>query len=743
MSQTRDFSSFVRIRGDGTAEMDLAVEGVTCGGCMRRIETGLQSLEGILEARMNFTDRRLAVRWSAQRQDAGTIVDAVGRLGYTAHPFVVRRAEDGEAEEAKRLLRALGVAGFAAMNIMLLSVSVWAGNASDITPETRDFFHWVSALIALPASAYAGQPFFRSAFAALRRKTTNMDVPISIGVVLALGLSLYETITHGAHAYFESPVMLLFFLLCGRYLDHAMRVKTRSAAASLAALRADTAHRLDAADRLVEVPAAALRVGDRILVRPGDRVAADGIVASGLSEIDESLVTGETALRAVKPGDAIHAGTRNFTGALTVRVTAAKDHTLLDEVERLLRKAQEGRTLGVPIADRAARLYAPVVHSAAALTFLGWIALGAGAHEALFVAISVLIITCPCALALAAPVVQVIAAGRLFRSGVLLNSGDALERLARTNTVVFDKTGTLTLPEARVVNASRVPADLMQIASRLALSSHHALAAAVAREGGTRVPYEGVVEHPGEGIRVVVDGQEARLGSFAFCEVQPLPAGAGSTSAIAFRHGERTAVFEVRQQLRPDAAAVVRGLQASGLDVRIFSGDRPQAVEPVARTLGVSDWRAAMKPADKIAALEELKQAGRHVLMVGDGLNDAPALAAAQVSLSPITAAELSQAQADAVFLGTRLGPVAEALVTARLARRLTVENLAFAALYNAFAVPIAMLGWVTPLVAAAAMSASSVAVVVNALRLNRRKPPAQTKAETAAALPGAHWSVS
>ena len=384
--------------------------------------------------------------------------------------------------------------------------------------ETRDFFHWLSALIALPAGAYAGQPFFQSAWRAIRTRQLNMDVPISLGVIVALGMSLVETASHAQHAYFDSATMLLFFLLCGRALDHAMRRKTRAVAGNLAALKAEFAHRFDGAE-LVRVPAAALKAGDRLLVRPGDRVPADGIVLSGTSEIDESLVTGETARRAVAAGAAIHAGAVNFSGALTMRVTAAGSGTLLDEVERLLEKAVTAKSAYVRLADRAARLYAPVVHATAALTVVGWLAAGASVHDAIVTAIAVLIITCPCALALAIPTVQVVASGALFRSGVILNSGDAIERLAEVDTVVFDKTGTLTLPEPRVANAASVGPELMELAARLALSSRHPLAIAVAREARERVPFEGAVEEPGQGVRALIDGCEARLGSAAFCGI--------------------------------------------------------------------------------------------------------------------------------------------------------------------------------------------------------------------------------
>jgi Cu2+-exporting ATPase len=733
MTETRDLSLFVRRQADGTAHMDLAVEGVGCAGCIRKIESGLKELPGIVDARVNFTNRRLAVGWRDKAMNASEVIDALARIGYRAHPFEAGRAESDEAREARRLTKYLAVAGFAAMNIMLLSVSVWSGHAGDMTLETRDFFHWLSALIALPAAAYAGQPFFRNAWSALRIGRVNMDVPISLGVILALGMSVVETANHAEHAYFDSAVMLLFFLLCGRALDHAMRRKTRAVAGNLAALKSEVAHRFEKNGEVVMVPVAALKPDDRLLVRPGERVPADGVVVGGSSEIDDSLVTGETARRAVASGAAVHAGSLNFSGALTVRVTAAGADTLLAEVERLLEKAVVAKSRYLRLADRAAGFYAPVVHTTAALTALGWLIAGASLHDSVVAAIAVLIITCPCALALAIPAVQVVATGALFRSGLILNSGDAIERLAEVDTVVFDKTGTLTLPEPRVDNAADVDPAVLELAARLALSSRHPLAAAVAREARDRTPIADAIEQAGQGVRAVIDGREARLGSASFCGIVD-PAGQRSagetgTSLIAFVHGDRRAVLTVRQTLRPYAGAVVKALVRFGLQIKIMSGDRPSAVEPIAEALGISDWQAGLKPADKIAAIDAMKASGRRVLMVGDGLNDAPALAAAHVSLSPISATDLTQAHADAVFLGERLKPVVDSLAIARRARRLMLQNLILAAVYNAVAVPIAVAGLVTPLIAAIAMSGSSLLVTLNALRA-RMSPPAQAAAE-------------
>ncbi|AXS39677.1 heavy metal translocating P-type ATPase [Breoghania sp. L-A4] len=724
----RDWSAFVTPGEAGDAHMDLAVEGVHCAACMRRIESGLGGLAGVSAARLNLTTHRLAIDWRENEIDAGRIVGALEGMGFKAHPFDPAAARSRDGEEGRALLRCLAVAGFAAMNVMLLSISVWSGNVTDITPETRDFFHWISALIALPAVAYAGRPFFKSAFRAVAARSLNMDVPISIGVTLALMLSLLQTIQHAEHAYFDSAIMLLFFLLIGRFLDQNMRRQTRSFAENIAALRAETATKILSDGSLRDVPLSKVDPGDLVLVRAGERVSVDGVVEEGTSEIDQSLVTGETALAAVGRGAQVFAGTLNASGPLKIRVTAAANGTLLDEVNRLLETASQVKSRYVRLADRAASLYAPLVHGAAALAFLGWWLLaGLGWQPSLVIAISVLIITCPCALGLAIPAVQVVASGLLFKKGVLLNSGDALERLATVDTIVFDKTGTLTLPEPDLANRDAIAEDDLALAGRMAQASRHPLAAALVRATGSLSPVVSAREIAGLGVEAEISGAMVRLGSASFCGAEPDAVEAAladhpAASVIVLRHGERPPVlFLVEQRLRDDAASVVANLARAGYAIEILSGDREAAVGEVARALGIATFAAGLDPRGKIARLDALKAQGRTVLMVGDGLNDAPALASAHVSISPVTAVHLSQAAADAVFLGDKLGAVGSALSIARRARAVMHQNLWLAAGYNMIAVPFAVAGFVTPLLAALAMSGSSIVVTANALRLRWR----------------------
>ncbi|WP_063695309.1 heavy metal translocating P-type ATPase [Bradyrhizobium embrapense] len=721
-----DFSHYLKSAGTGLVHLDLAVEGINCAGCMAKIERNLSAIPDVTSARVNLTDSRLALEWKAGALEPALFVSRLAELGYKAYPFERDDAEALEAQRAQGLLRRLGVAAFAAMNVMMLSVPVWSGNVSDMLPEQRDFFHWLSALIVLPAAAYSAQPFFSSALSALRARGVNMDVPISIGIVLALATSVIETINHAEHAYFDAAIMLIAFLLAGRYLDQNMRRRTRAFAGNLAALKAETATKFISPTEIKTVPAAAIRPGDIVLLRPGERCAVDGNVIEGRSEVDQSLITGETLPAMATPGSAVFAGTLIRSGTLRVRATAASGGTLLDEISRLLDRALQARSRYLRLAERASRLYAPVVHATALLTMLGWLAYGASFHDSIVTAIAVLIITCPCALGLAIPAVQTVASGTLFSSGVLLNAGDAIERIAEIDRVIFDKTGTLTLPELDVANLADIPDDVVKLAGRLALSSRHPVAAAVARKAGVAAPLSNIQEEPGQGVHGFHEGRPIRLGRASFCGADDLAneilCRDPEASVVAFSHGESRYAFAVRQRLRPDAAEVVAGLARMGIAVEIVSGDREPAVRLAAEVLGVHEWRAEVSPVDKIERIEELACRGCKVLMVGDGLNDAPALAAAHASMSPVTATHMSQAVADAVFLGERLAPVLSAVKVSRKALRLMRQNLWLAVVYNVLAVPIAIAGLVTPLIAAAAMSGSSVIVMLNALRARTRE---------------------
>jgi Cu2+-exporting ATPase len=698
------------------------VPGMKCAGCIGKIERELPKAPGIAAARANFSAKRVAIRHDAALGEDALAASLLA-LGFEAQPVSENPLGRDDAERG-RLTRALGVAGFGMMNVMLLSVSVWSGAEG----ATRELFHWLSALIALPVIAYSGQPFFRSAWMALSHRRTNMDVPISIGVILATCMSLYETITGGEHAFFDSAVMLLFFLLAGRALDAAMRDRTRAGIGALLGRMGKSASVIAPDGSTRRVAARDLEPGMLVLVAAGEALAADGEVAEGSGALDNAMLTGESAPEAVSPGSIVHAGAINLASPLRVRLTHVAEDTALAEIARLMDEAGQSRSSYVRIADRASRLYAPVVHALALIAFAGWMMAGAGWHTSLTIAIAVLIITCPCAMGLAVPAAQVVASGALLRRGLLVKDGSALERLAECDVALLDKTGTLTLGEPRA-DVSGLDHEARAVALGLAQASRHplsrGLAAALRAEGVEPAAIEDLRETSGQGLTGLWQGlpvalakpESAADGSFRHLNNLQERGAAGPLLATSLRIGSTRQTIAFADPLRPDVAEALAALKADGLAPSILSGDRAAPVEAVARRLGLAA-RAGASPQDKLAALETLKAAGRRPLMVGDGLNDGPALAAAHASIAPGTASDASQQAADAVFIGEGLMPVALAVRVAKQTMRVVRENFGFSILYNFLAVPLALMGLVTPLVAAIAMSVSSLVVVANSLRL-------------------------
>lgn len=700
----------VTIAADAVCALDetrLTVPGMRCAGCIAKIERGLGKVPGVAAARVNFSAKRVAVRHDSTL-DESALVAALNDLGFEAHPAVAGSREQ-EDLEARALIRALGVAGFGMMNIMLLSVSVWSG----ATGPTRDLFHWLSALIALPVVAYSGRPFFVSALAALRRGRTNMDVPISIGVLLATALSVYETATGGAHAYFDGAVMLLFFLLAGRALDAAMRNRTRAGMGALLGRMGRSASVIQPDGSIRRLEASRLEPGMLMLVAAGEALAADGVVESAEGAVDNAMLTGESTPQPVGNGDLVHAGAINLLDPLRVRITAVAGDTALAEIARIMDEAGQSRSRYVRIADRASRLYAPLVHALAALAFAGWMIAGAGWHQSLVIAIAVLIITCPCAMGLAVPAAQVVASGALIRKGLLVKDGSALERLAEVDVALFDKTGTLTLGEPRA-RIDGLDARQKSLALALAQHSRHPLSVGLVKtllaEGVAPADVEGVSEIAGTGLRGTAAGQEVAL---------ERPIASPGATGVTLRVGAAATLIAFHDRTRVDAQDTIDALRAMGIAASVASGDGDAAVKAVAGALGI-EGTGSMNPAQKLALLERLKSEGYRPLMVGDGLNDGPALAAAHASIGPGTASDASQLAADAVFIGERLMPVALAVRVARRCMAVVRQNFAFAIGYNLLAVPLALAGLVTPLIAALAMSTSSLVVVANSLRLAR-----------------------
>ncbi|WP_428546729.1 heavy metal translocating P-type ATPase [Profundibacter sp.] len=696
------------------ARIMLSLPTIHCAACITAVERELERANGVHSARVNLTLKRVSIEADPD-VTADDMVDLLTGIGYEAHELDAGTLRATQTDKRGReLLMRLAVAGFAMMNVMLLSISVWAGAEA----ATRDLFHWISAIIALPAIAFSAQPFFRSAWSVLQVRRLNMDVPISLAILLASALSLYEITQHGENAYFDAALSLTFFLLAGHYLDHRTRAIARSAAEELAALEVPRAERIDG-DELVAVPIAELVVGDLVRVKPGGRMPVDGVVTDGQSELDRSLLTGETVPVYAGPQSVVSAGEVNLTGPLTVRVTAAGEDTSLHRMADLVAMAESSKNRYTSLADKAAGIYAPGVHLLSFLAFVGWmVATGGDVRLSLNIAVAVLIITCPCALGLAVPAVTTAASGRLFRQGMLIKDATALERLAEVDTVVFDKTGTLTEGAPELINLDEFKSRDLHVALALAQASAHplavSLAAAVSGVGVEPAELTNLHEVPGYGVEATWNGKTVRLGRAAW-----VGATAGAQTATYLQIGTAEPLeFTFADHLREGAGKAVAALKEQGMKLLLISGDAPVAVEKLAERLGFDEWVAEALPEDKAKRINALSQDGARVLMVGDGLNDTAALAAAHVSISPASALDAARVASDIVLLGSDMSPLAEATVIARKATRRIKENFAIAAGYNAIAVPIALFGFATPLMAALAMSASSITVSLNALRL-------------------------
>ncbi len=712
---------FVTNESDGSHSLNVLVDGMHCPSCVAIIEGALRKNPAITMARLNLSTKRLRIVWSGLAERSEDWIALINGMGYHAMPFDPNTSETAEKKEEKLLLRCLAVAGFASGNLMLFSIPLWTSDGVEMGDATRTFFHWVQAAIAIPAIAYCGIPFYRSAWKALRSMHTNMDVPISVAVILATLMSLFETATQGTHSYFDSGVMLLFFLLIGRYLEARARGRARSAAHDLLQMMTGFATILHADGTTTTIPLSEIAEGMTLLVATGEKIGADGVVLTGSSEIDTSLITGETMPREVNVGAALFAGTINLSAPITMRVTKAGERSLLSEIIKLMESAEQAQAKYVTVADTISGWYTPAVHALAAATFAGWMIWGdVPWQQALLYAATVLIITCPCALGLAVPVVQVLASGKLMRGGILLKSGSGLERLAAITHAVFDKTGTLTIGKPELLNKENFSIEELQLAASLAAHSKHPLSQALtAAYSGALLPLE-VREVQGCGL----EASGVRLGKRSWATT--LPDDAEKLLELWLVGEDNQPVrFTFADQLREDAKSVITQLHAGGIATLLLSGDRKEITKETASALGIESFEGGLSPLHKTERIAELKASGAQVLMVGDGLNDAPSLASATISMSPASAMDITQNAADIVFQGDKLQPVLSAWKTAKFAQTLVKENFALAILYNVIAIPLAVAGMVTPLIAAIAMSSSSLLVIGNAMRLNAMKDDA------------------
>lgn len=711
-------SSSLPLQGTKTGtRAELLVSGLHCANCIAKIEKGLAQMPGVTSARLNFSTSRLSVEYAETRTSAKAIIGQIAQLGFSARPYDPDAALTGARDEGAFLLRSIALAGVGVVFVSGLTDTTMFG-FGDMGQGTLALVRWLSALVAVPVTLLAGRVFFRSALKSLTARSANMDVPISLAILASLALSVHQTIIGGSATYFDAAVMLPFLLLIGRYLDHQLRHKAKGAALDLVMMQAAEARQISADGTVHSVEARNLAPGDRIMLATGERSPVDGLLEGG-SAADLSLVTGESEAIAVASGRPLHAGSVIVGAPVPLRVTARVEDSLIAELTRLIEAGQQQRSKYVRLADRAAALYVPLVHGLALAVFVVWLFfLHAGLTGSLINGIAVLIVTCPCALGLAVPAVQVVATGKLFQSGLLVKTGDALERLAEIDAAVFDKTGTLTEGRPSLLNAAEISSATLAAAAELARASRHPLARALADAAGSGPVAANAQENPGLGVSARANGMLSRLGSAAWLG---LPADHElRVSELCFQEGNGPVTrFHFGDTIRSDAGKTVHALRDLNIEVEMLSGDQAAAAKAIASQADIARWQAPVSPQGKVEHLRKMRAMGLRTLMVGDGLNDAAALASAHVSISPGTALDVAQAQADIVLRSPNLMPIAYAVKVARAARRHALQNFAIAILYNAVAIPLAAAGMVTPLLAAVAMATSSVAVTLNALRLS------------------------
>jgi len=720
--------TFVRGEGSDLRRVTLALRGMRCAACVWLIDRHLRRQPGVVDVTVNLANERAELCWRDDETRLSAILSALGSLGYGAQPYRPDWQEAARRAEYRSALRRLALAGIGAMQVMMYAVGLYAGAIQGMETAHRDFLRLVSALVTTPIVVYSARPFFASAWRDLRNRRLGMDVPVSLAIAIAYGASLVAILLRTGEVYFDSVCMFVFLLSLGRFLE--MRARHRAGAAVDAALRRtpESATRIVPGGQEVVTPYE-LEVGDRVLVKPGETIPADGRVVDGRGWVNESMLTGEHWPRSKQPGEEVVGGTQNGESPLVVAVERVGADTVLAGIVRLMDRAAGDKPPIARLADRVAQVFVPSVLVLAAVVAIAWWRVDPS--RAFWVTLSVLVVSCPCALSLATPAALTAATGGMLRRGLLVTRGHVLEGLNRITHVVFDKTGTLTQGRFRlariVLIGSESAPSVLAIARALESRSEHPIARAFhATDEVPPATAVGVTAAAGLGVEGIVDGRTYRIGGARWvgeltgpATVPDPPDGDGVWILLGNDIGP-VCWFALEDTLRPEAPAAVRRLRALGLDVELLSGDASNAVQAAAAALGIERYLAGATPAAKLAHVRQLQDGGAVVLMVGDGINDAPVLGVAQVSVAMGGGTDLAMIRADAVLLKEDLGGLIAALSLARAARRVMLENLAWSAAYNAIALPLAALGFVAPYWAALGMSVSSLVVVLNAVRLGR-----------------------
>lgn len=718
--------TFVSSDDKDIKQASLILEGIVCAACVWLNERHISALPGVIEFRVNYSSHRARVRWDDTQIHLSDILKAITSIGYLAHPFDAGRQEEVYKKERSNALKRLAIAGLGAIQVMMLAVALYAGNYSGMDAGLEHFMRWVSLVIATPVVFYSARSFFSSAWRDLKAHQLGMDVPVSIAIGLAYVASCWATISRSGEVYFDSVTMFTFFLLAGRFLEMGARQKAGQAAEELVKLLPAMATRItDEGDETIVV--SELLSGDKVRIKPGDSIPADGIILEGRSSIDESLLTGESNPLAKSVDDKVIGGTVNIESPLVVEVQEVGEDTVLASIQRLLDRAQVEKPSIAKTADKVAGVFVGFLLVLVSLVALWW--WQHDPDQAFWIAISLLVVTCPCALSLATPAAMTAATGTLTRLGVLTTRGHALETLSKVTTVVLDKTGTLTKGQLALESVYRF-ADLgeqqcLDIAAALELGSEHPVAKVFlynASKPNTLLA-EKIEAIPGQGVTASIDGMQYRLGSASYMsevDISVYTRSRYSSEIFLADDKQLLAVFCLSDILREQAAESVQALKAMGKRVWLVSGDNEAAVSHIAEQVGIDHTRHSMKPDGKLDVIHKLQAQGEIVAMVGDGVNDAPVLAAAQVSIAMGGGTQLAQASADMVLLSEHLPHLVDAIKMAQRSVTIVKQNLSWALVYNLLALPLASMGYVAPWMAAIGMSASSLVVVANALRLNK-----------------------
>jgi len=732
---------FVQFVDENIREASLILEGIVCAACVWLNERHIKSLDGVLDFRVNYSTHRASLKWDNNKINLSDVLKAITDIGYNAHPFDSNRLESINKKEKSAALRRIALAGVGMMQVMMPAIAIYLGESSDMSESMRQFLRWISLIITTPVVLYSSRVFFTSAWRDLKRGIFGMDIPVSLAVGSAYLASVWATLTNTGEIYFDSVVMFTFFLLLGRFMEMGARHKAGQVADELVRLLPDTAIKLepqsDGSITQTVITASELSLGDTVLIRPGETIPADGLVTKGVSSINESLITGESLPLRKEHGDRLIGGTVNTESPLEMKVDKLGDSTTLSAIIRLLDRAQSEKPNLAKLADKGAGLFVLILLGVATAVFAAWWFIDPS--RAFWIALSVLVITCPCALSLATPAALTAATGNLTEQGILTTRGHALETLSKITHVIFDKTGTLTHGRLKVVDILTLSkgverVEIQNIAAGLEQASEHPLAHALIKNSVNPIIFTDLRSESGRGVEGVEpkSGCIYRIGTKQFVSEivktdideiindDDLSSKGGCTVIYLGSENEWLSVIRLEDEIKEEAKVAIESLDSIGINVSLLSGDNKQAVNFIANKLDINHAQAELLPEDKLAVVQALQAQGHVVAMIGDGVNDAPVLAAANVSIAMGNGSQLAQASSDMVLLAENLSLIPSAINLSKRMQRIIFQNFGWAIIYNIVAIPIAAMGWISPWMAAVGMSMSSLFVVLNALRLKR-----------------------